>query len=237
MPTPHNAASPGDIAPTVFMPGDPLRARFIAERYLKDVRQFNSVRGMLGFTGTFGGKPVSVMGSGMGMPSIGIYSHELFSEYGVENIIRLGSCGGYREDLKVFDVFLVTDAYSESSYARCAGGFTGDVIAADAGLTDALRQSAKRQGIEMIEGRTHSSDVFYYAPSEGEPLWRKLMREKDCAVVEMESFALFYNAVLLGKKAACVLTVSDTFVSQQITTAEERERSFTRMAEVALGIL
>ena len=129
MPTPHNAAQKGDIAKTVLMPGDPLRAKFIAETYLTNPVQFNNVRGMLGFTGSYKGKPVSVMGSGMGMPSIGIYSYELFTMYDVENIVRVGSCGGFGQDMKLFDVLLVLDCYSESTYAKVQGGFEGDVIA------------------------------------------------------------------------------------------------------------
>jgi len=239
MSTPHNAAKAGDIAPIVLMPGDPLRAKFVAETFLDDPVLFNSVRGMLGYTGTYQGKRVSVMGSGMGMPSIGIYSYELYTQFDVESIIRIGSCGGYKDTLKVFDVFLCLDAYSSSSYARDASGFLGDVIDSDPELLDGLRASAAAQGIPLVEGRVHSSDVFYSQVKgpEGQPYWQYVHKEKGCDVVEMESFALFHNANLTGKKAACLLTVSDTLADMVVTTAEERERSFTQMMLVALGVL
>ncbi len=239
MPTPHNAAQKGDIAKTVLMPGDPLRAKFIAETYLTNPVQFNNVRGMLGFTGTYKGRPVSVMGSGMGMPSIGIYSYELFTMYDVENIVRVGSCGGFGQDMKLFDVLLVLDCYSESTYAKVQGGFEGDVIAASPALAASLRQSAAALGVALTEGRVHSSDVFYHQPpAPGQPpSWQTLRDERQCLAVEMESFALFHNANVTGKNAACLLTVSDLLYSHQETTADQREKSFTQMMEVALGIV
>ncbi|MCL2557207.1 MAG: purine-nucleoside phosphorylase [Treponema sp.] len=239
MPTPHNSAEKGRVARTVLMPGDPLRARFIAETYLENPVEFNRVRGMLGYTGSYKGKPVSVMGSGMGMPSIGIYSYELFAEYGVEAIIRVGSAGGYSEGLKLYDVILATEAYSESSFARCQGGFSGDRIAPDGELCARLRESAARLGHPVVEGAIHSSDVFYYAdPAPGvEPYWKKVSREQGCLGVEMESFALFHNARATGKKAACLVTVSDMIEGGQATSADERERGLTRMMEIALGAL
>ena len=161
MSTPHNRANPGDFAKTVLMPGDPLRAKFIAETFLENPRLVTDVRGMLGYTGTYQGHPVSVMGSGMGMPSIGIYSYELYSQYGVENIIRIGSAGSYTEKAKVFDVVLATGAYSESNYAVTQSGDTDDIQKPSEDLNNALRASAKKQGIPLIEGTIHSSDVFY----------------------------------------------------------------------------
>ncbi len=239
MSTPHNAAQVGQIAKTVLMPGDPLRAKFIAETFLENATEFNHVRGMLGFTGTYKGKPVSVMGSGMGIPSIGIYSYELFTHYGVEEIVRIGSCGGYDEKLQLFDVILVKDSYSESTYAKIQGGFAGDTIPASDELLEKLRQSAQRLGVPVVEGRIHSGDVFYHGPMpEGaEPGWKKLFREKGCLAAEMESFGLFHNARMTGKKAACLLTVSDSLANHQETTAEEREKGFTQMMEIALGVL
>jgi len=238
MPTPHISAQKGQIAKTVLMPGDPLRAQFIAEAYLENPVEFNRVRGMLGFTGTYKGKPVSVMGSGMGMPSIGIYSHELFTEYDVDAIVRVGSAGGYADTLKLYDVVLATASFSESTFAKCQGGFEGSLIEADAGLCDGLRESAARLAFPMIEGAIHSSDVFYYdAPGDDEPYWKKVTREHGCLCVEMESFALFHNAKATGKKAACLVTISDMLEGGQATSAQERERSFTGMMEIALGIL
>ena len=236
MSTPHISAEMGDFAKTVLMPGDPLRAKFIADTFLQDVRQVTGVRGMLGFTGTYEGRPISVMGSGMGMPSIGIYSYELFNFYGVENIVRIGSAGSYTEKAKLFDTVLATGAVSESNYARVQSGFTGNITLPSAALNEKLRASAAKQGIPLIEGNIHSSDVFYRQPSDAKPTyWEKLRDEDGCLCVEMESFALFANAQVLGKNAACLLTISDSFVAPGITTAEERQKSFTDMMKVALG--
>lgn len=233
MSTPHNEAAKGDFAKTVLMPGDPLRAKFIAETFLDAPRLVTGVRGMLGYTGSYQGVPVSVMGSGMGMPSIGIYSWELFTQYDVENIIRVGSAGSYSPAAKVFDVVLVSSAYSESSYARTQNGFPGDVTLPSPALCGALRKSAGRMGVPLIEGRVHSSDVFYR--SAAPDYWEKLRDEKGCVADEMESFALFHNAAVTGKNAACLLTISDSFVSHEETTPEERQTRFTEMMRVALG--
>lgn len=236
MSTPHNRAEKGQIAKTVLMPGDPLRAKFIAQTFLENPVLFNDVRGMLGYTGTYQGKTISVMGSGMGMPSIGIYSYELYSQYGVENIIRIGSAGSYTEKAKVFDVVLASGAYSESSYAFTQSGYTQDITYPSNSLNDALRTSAEKLGISVLEGVIHSSDVFYRHDERKNPTyWESLRDEKGCVAVEMESFALFHNAKVLGKNAACLLTISDSFVSPEITTAEEREKSFTNMMKIALG--
>lgn len=232
MATPHNQAEKGQIAKTVLMPGDPLRAQFIAETFLKEVKKFNEVRNMYGFTGTYEGTQVSVMGSGMGMPSIGIYSYELYSQYGVENIIRIGSAGSYCEEAKIYDVVLATEAYSESSFARTQSGYDKDKTYPSKELNGAIKESAEKLGIPLHEGCIHSSDVFY---KEGDGNYYKdLYKEKGCLAVEMESFALFHNAAVLGKKAACLLTISDSFVSSQVTTSEERQKSFTDMMKIAL---
>ena len=237
MSTPHNRAQNGDFAATVLMPGDPLRAKFIADTFLENPRLVTDVRGMLGFTGTYQGRPVSVMGSGMGMPSIGIYSYELYTQYGVENIIRIGSAGSYTEKARLFDVVLATGAYSESSYAMTQSGDPDDIQYPNQELNDALRASAAEQNISLIEGVIHSSDVFYREPSDEKPLyWERLRDEKGCVAVEMESFALFHNAKVLGKRAACLLTISDSFVSPEATTPEQRQTSFTAMMKVALGV-
>ena len=169
MATPHISAEKGDFAKTVLMPGDPLRAKFIADTFLKDVRQVTGVRGMLGFTGTYEGRPISVMGSGMGMPSIGIYSYELYKFYDVDNIIRIGSAGSYTDKAKLFDVVLAAGAVSESNYARVQSGFEGDLTLPSQTLNDKLRASAAKQGIPLIEGNIHSSDVFYRQPSDESP--------------------------------------------------------------------
>jgi len=239
MSTPHISANKGEIAKTVLMPGDPLRAKFIAETFLENPKQFNNVRGMLGFTGTYKGKEVSVMGSGMGIPSIGIYSYELYTQYDVENIIRIGSAGAYSEKLKLFDVLLCTEAYSESSYAKTQSGYESDVIPATPELNDKLRKSAEKLNVTLVEGRIHSADVFYNLVNiDSKPYWQYVRDVKDCIAVEMESFGLFNTAKATGKNAACIITISDLlFNHSEITTSEQREKTFTEMMEVALGIL
>lgn len=235
MPTPHISAQNGEIAQTVIMPGDPLRAKYIADTFLKDIICFNEIRGMLGFTGTYQDIPVSVIGSGMGMPSMGIYSYELFTEYEVENIIRVGSCGAYSEELNLFDIILATGAWSESSYAQVQSGFLGDITLPDLNLSDCLLESALQQEIILKEGLVHSSDVFYRQENEQPNYWQTILKDKDCIAVEMESFALFHNAAVLGKNAACVLTVSDSFVTHEMVDANQREQNFNDMIKIALG--
>lgn len=231
MPTPHNSAERSQIAKTVLMPGDPRRARFIAEKFLENPVLVNDVRGVQGYTGNYKGIPVTVMASGMGMPSIGIYSYELFKFYDVENIIRVGSAGCYVPDLHIYDVILASGAYSESTYAKTQNGYDKDVTFPSADLNGKLRKAAGILGIELHEGIIHSSDVFY---REDNAYLKDVVDVKKCVAVEMESFALFHNASVLGKNAACILTVSDSLVTKEETTAQERESSFTRMMEIAL---
>jgi len=231
MPTPHNHAMKGDIAKTVLMPGDPLRAKYIAETFLENPVQFNTVRNMFGYTGTYHGRKISVMGSGMGMPSIGIYSYELFKFYDVERIIRIGSAGAYSPELKLFDVLLVKDSWSESTFAKVQNDVNKHLIKASTVLNNRLKKSAKKLNIHMTEGRVHSSDVFY---REGQPIFTELFEKKHCLAVEMESFALFHNAEVLGKQAACLLTISDSLVTRAETTPKEREQAFTQMMKIAL---
>lgn len=233
-PTPHiEITDTSVLAKTVLMPGDPLRAKYIAEKFLTDVVQINSVRGMLGYTGTYNGKRISVMGSGMGMPSIGIYSYELFKFYGVENIVRIGSAGSYTDKLKVYDVVLVQDAYSESNYAFVQNGNPEHILESDLELNQKVIEVAKRMNIKLNFGRVHSSDVFYH---EDPHYWKKIRDEYGCDCVEMESFALFHNAKVLGKHASCLLTISDSFVSQEVTTSMERQTKLNEMIETALNI-
>ena len=231
MSTPHIEAQKGDIAKVVLMPGDPLRAKFIAETFLTEVKKFNTVRNMFGYTGLYKGKEVSVMGSGMGMPSIGIYSYELYTDYDVESIIRIGSAGSYSERANVYDVVLADSAYSESSFAKVAFNYEEDILKPSAALNERLLDSAEKLGIDVITGRIHSSDVFYRDSGTN---WEELRDNHDVLCVEMESFALFANAKKLDKKAACILTISDSFVTQEVTSAEERQTAFTKMMEIAL---
>ena len=230
MSTPHNEARPGDIAKTVLMPGDPLRSKFIADTFLENPKLVNNVRGVQGYTGTWKGKPVSVMASGMGMPSIGIYSYELFKEYGVENIIRIGSAGSYVKELHVYDVVLATGAYSESTYAKEQSGYTKDTTYPSDALNAKIKKAAADLNIPVHEGIIHSSDVFYRESKD----YLKEVDAHHCTAVEMESFALFANAKTLQKNAACLLTISDSFVADEYTTPEERQTSFTKMMQIAL---
>ncbi|MFI3284242.1 MAG: purine-nucleoside phosphorylase [Erysipelotrichaceae bacterium] len=232
MSTPHNHAVKGDIAKTVLMPGDPLRAKFIAETFLENPVQFNTVRNMFGYTGTYKGKKVSVMGSGMGMPSIGIYSYELYTQYDVENIIRIGSAGGYTAEMKVYDVVLADYAWSESSYAKVQSGYSEDRTYPSGVLNEKLIQASKDNNIPMKTGGIHSSDVFYREGGLG--YLKDIIEVHQCQAVEMESFALFHNANVCGKHAACLVTISDSFVTSEATTAEERQNSFTNMMKIAL---
>lgn len=232
MPTPHISSNIDDIAKTVLMPGDPLRAKFIAETFLKDVKLVNQVRNMLAYTGTYKGKKVTVMGSGMGMPSIGIYSYELFKFYHVENIIRIGSCGAYDKDLKLFDVILVSQAYSESSFAKTMGISNRHVLPASKTLNNRIKRAATKLNKPLNEGIIHSSDVFYRLNHQA---YVDIYEKHQTIAVEMESFALFANAKALNKKAACLLTVSDSLVNQEETTSEQREKAFTNMMEIALN--
>lgn len=233
MSTPHNAANLGQIAKTVLMPGDPLRAKYIADTFLENVAQFNDVRGMLGFTGTFEGREISVMGSGMGMPSIGIYSYELYTQYEVENIIRIGSAGSYCAQAKLYDVVLVTGAWSESTFGSVQNGWKSDTELPSVELNARLAAAAEKLSIPIIKGVTHSSDVFYR--EDKTPYYEKLYAEHGCLCVEMESFALFHNAAALDKNAACLLTISDSLVTHEATSAAERQSAFTAMMKIALN--
>ena len=232
METPHISAVEGAFAKTVLMPGDPLRAKYIAENFLEDVQLVTSVRNMLGYTGTYQGQRVSVMASGMGMPSIGIYSYELYKFFGVENIIRIGSAGSYRDWLKVMDVTLAEYAVSETAYAQVQGGYAESRIEPTPEVNALIMEKAEQLGIACKTSVVHSSDVFYHEPSTG--TWKELADEMGADCVEMESFALFHNAHVLGKRAACLLTISDSFVSHEELSAEDRQNTFRDMMVLAL---
>lgn len=230
MSTPHNEAAKGSIAKTVLMPGDPLRARFIAENFLENAVCFNTVRNMFGYTGTYKGKEVSVMGSGMGMPSMGIYSYELFAEYDVENIIRIGSAGGYAEDVKVRDVIMAMAVSTDSNYAvqyNLGGTFAPT---ADFGLLMKAVSAAEDNGIPYKVGNVLSTDVFYHVADDFAKKWRDM----GVLATEMECAALYMNAAYLGKKALGIFTVSDHLFTGESLSAKERETSFTDMMKIAL---
>ncbi len=234
IPTPHIEVKDKEvIAKTVLMPGDPLRAKFIAENFLENPVLFNTVRNMFGYTGTYKGKKISVMGSGMGMASIGIYSYELFKFYDVENIIRIGSCGAYTKDLDLYDIILVDKAYSTSTFAKNLDGYDKDTIEADTELNERVMKIAEEKNIPVTRGTIHSSDVFY---RDNFKHFETVRDEKGAVGVEMESFALFANAKYLNKKATCIVTVSDSLVSGKVTSAAERQTAFTKMMELALEL-
>ncbi len=232
IPTPHNGAKKEDIAKTVLMPGDPLRAKFIAETYLKDAVCFNTVRNMFGYTGTYNGKRVSVMGGGMGMPSIGIYSYELFNFYDVDNIIRIGSAGGIAENVHVRDVVIGMGACTNSNYAKQYNlpGTFAPIASYD--LLKKAVDSAEKLKVNTVVGNILSSDTFYDDNENALNLWKKM----GVLAVEMEAAALYMNAAKAGKNALCLLTISDCPFTGESLSAEERQVSFTQMMEIALSI-
>ncbi|MDY4041697.1 MAG: purine-nucleoside phosphorylase [Collinsella sp.] len=232
VPTPHNAAREGDIAKTVLMPGDPLRAKFIADTYLEGVRCVNEVRNMLAFTGTYQGAPVTVMGGGMGMPSIGIYSYELFNFYDVDAIIRVGSAGGVAETAELRDVVAGMGACTDSNFAEqyeLPGTFSP---IASFELLERAVQAGRAQGVPVKVGNILSSDHFYLDDPDSTRRWQKM----GVLAVEMEAAALYMNAARAGKQALCLLTVSDLPLTGASLPAEERQTSFTQMMEVALAL-
>jgi len=235
MSTAHNQAEMGDIAKVVLMPGDPLRAKFIAESFLENPVQFNTVRNMFGYTGSYKGKKVSVMASGMGIPSIGIYSYELYKYYGVEKIIRIGSTGAYFKDTKLYETILVTGSWSNSSYAVNQSKDYEKIQYPDAEINDQLKASAKALNIPLTEGICNSSDVFYMEDNALNFAQEAMDAGAICA--EMESFGLFHVAKVLGKKAACMLTVSDSIIKHTETTSEERQNKLIDMIKISLDAL
>ena len=230
MATPHNEAGINDIAKKVIMPGDPLRAKFIAENFLTDYKLVNTVRNMYAYTGMYKGKELTVMASGMGMPSMGIYSYELFKFYNVENIIRIGTAGSYVKDLNIYDMFLVEKAYSESNYAHTQNGETKNILESSKELNNIIKDTAKELNMNLQTGTVHSSDVFYQENNNYEDLVEKY----NTKAVEMESFALLHNANVLNRRAACLLTISDSFITNEETTSEERQTHFDQMMVLAL---
>ena len=231
-PTAHNSAKAGDFAKTVLMPGDPLRAKYIAETYLENPRQVNAVRNMFGYTGTYKGKEISVMGGGMGMPSVGIYSYELFNFYDVDQIIRIGSAGALQDHMKLMDVVIGMGACTDSNYAYQYGLPGTFAPIADYELLNQAVETAKRQGTNVVVGNVLSSDVFYNAMGNVNDLWRGM----GVLAVEMEAAALYTNAAAAGVNALCIVTISDSEITGEVTTAEERQTTFTNMMKVALSL-
>ena len=231
-PTAHNGANKGEIAKTVLMPGDPLRAKYIAETYLENPVQVTSVRNMLGFTGTYKGKEISVMGGGMGMPSMGIYSYELYHFYDVDQIIRIGSAGSLQDHVKLMDVVIAMGACTDSNYAYQYGLPGTFAPIADYGLLVKAAEAAGNLGTKVVVGNVLSSDIFYNQAAGVNDKWRSM----GVLAVEMETAALYMNAAAAGKKALCMLTISDLIYGEEKLSAMERQLGFGKMMEIALEL-
>lgn len=232
MGTPHNKAEKGDIAKTVLMPGDPLRAKYIADTYLDNPKCFNTVRNMFGYTGTYNGKKISVMGGGMGMPSVGIYTYELYHFYDVDAIVRIGSAGALQDDVNLMDVVIGMGACTDSNYAsqyHLPGTFAP---IADFALLEKAVNIARSQGICVKVGNILSSDIFYNDDGDVNAKWKRM----GVLAVEMEAAALYMNAARAGKKALCMLTISDHLFKGESLSAEERQTGFHKMMEIALEL-
>ncbi len=232
--TPHNEAQKDDIAKVVLMPGDPLRAKYIADNFMEDVKLVNSVRNMFGYTGTYKGKKITVFASGMGMPSIGIYSYELFKFYDVDFIIRIGSCGAYNESLNLLDTILVDNSYTEGNYAYELNEEDIHIMESSGDLNTVIEQTARQENIPYIKGNTLCTDCFDYYVKDVNSLISRFPKDLNIIGAEMEAFALFYNAHILGKKASCLLSVVDSHYKHQEISAEERQTSLNSMIKLAL---
>lgn len=226
----HISAKPGDLAPVVLMPGDPLRAKYLAENWLSDIQLVSQTRNIYFYTGQYKGHRISVGASGMGCPSIGIYSYELYTEYNVETIIRIGTAGSYHAHVPLYQLINVESAASESSFARAAFDMPEDVLHHQGNAFELINQTADEMGFSLMKGTIHSSDVFY-SKHHGTP---PFALSNQALAVEMESFALFANARYLGKKAAALLTISDVIPTGEVISADARERSLAPMIELAL---
>ena len=234
MSTPHNEANLGDIAKTVIMPGDPLRAKYIAENFLDNYKLVNSVRGMYAFTGNYKGKEITVMASGMGMPSMGIYSYELYKFYEVENIIRIGSCGAYRPDLKLFDIVLSENVFSEGNFALTLNNENCHIVSSNKDLNDVIKSTANQTNINILSGNTVCTDCFDVYMTDVNQFLARIPENFNPAAAEMEAFALFYVAKVLNKKATCLMSVVDSKYIKEIATPVERQTGLNNMIKLAL---
>lgn len=231
MPTPHNEALEDDIAKTVIMPGDPMRAKYIAENYLDNYKLVNKVRGMYAYTGYYKNKRITVMAHGMGNPSIGIYSYELFKFYDVDNIIRIGSAGALTDKIKLKSILLAEKVYSKSNYAKIQNGSDDIILSSNEILNDQIISTARENNINVLKSVVYCSDAFYNETEKPNILFD----EYGCLAVEMESFALFHNARVLNKRATCILTISDNLVTKEKLSSMERQNGFDEMIKLALN--
>ena len=234
MSTPHNEANLGDIAKIVIMPGDPLRAKYIAENFLQDYKLVNSVRGMYAYTGKYKNKEITVMASGMGMPSMGIYCYELYKFYKVENIIRIGSCGAYKPELKLFDVILAENVFSEGNFALTLNNENCHIVSSNNDLNNIIKETAKNANIPLYVGNTVCTDCFDVYMTDVNKFLERVPKDFNPVSAEMEAFALFYVAKVLNKRAACIMSVVDSKYIKDVATPEERQTGLNNMIKLAL---
>lgn len=232
--TPHNSANIGDIANTVIMPGDPMRAKYIAENFLSDVKTVSDVRGIACYTGVYKGKILSVMAHGMGMPSMGIYSYELYKFYDVEAIIRIGSCGAYSKDLNLFDIVLSENCFTEGNYALTMNNEDCHMVSSNSDINNIIKETAKENNINLYVGNTVCTDCFDIYMTDVNQFLDRIPENFSPISAEMEAFALFYTAKLLNKKASCIMSVVDSKYIDKVATPEERQTGLNNMIKLAL---
>ncbi len=232
--TPHNEAKKGDIANIVIMPGDPLRAKYIAENFLDDYSLVNSVRGMYAYTGNYKGKRITVMASGMGMPSMGIYSYELYKFYDVQTIIRIGSCGAYSKDLNLFDIVLSENCFTEGNYALTMNNEDCHMVSSNSDINNIIKETAKENNVNLYVGNTVCTDCFDIYMTDVNQFLDRIPENFSPISAEMEAFALFYTAKLLNKKASCIMSVVDSKYIDKVATPEERQTGLNNMIKLAL---
>ena len=235
--TPHNEAKYGEIAKNVLMPGDPLRAKYIADNFLEDCKLVNKVRNMYGYTGKYKGVEITVFASGMGMPSMGIYAYELYKFYDVENIIRIGTCGALSPELELLDTILVKDSYTKGNFAIALKHVDEHLVESDTELNELVKESAEENNIKLVRGNVNCNEIFDYYDDKFEEFLESLPKDLKIIATEMESFSLFYTAKSLGKKASCLLSVVDSRFKKEEVSTDDRQNSLNDMIKVALDAI
>lgn len=235
--TPHNEAKYGEIAKNVLMPGDPLRAKYIADNFLEDCKLVNKVRNMYGYTGKYKGVEITVFASGMGMPSMGIYAYELYKFYDVENIIRIGTCGALSPELELLDTILVKDSYTKGNFAIALKHVDEHLVESDTELNELVKESAEENNIKLVIGNVNCNEIFDYYDDKFEEFLESLPKDLKIIATEMESFSLFYTAKSLGKKASCLLSVVDSRFKKEEVSTDDRQNSLNDMIKVALDAI
>ena len=235
--TPHNEAKYGEIAKNVLMPGDPLRAKYIADNFLEDCKLVNKVRNMYGYTGKYKGVEITVFASGMGMPSMGIYAYELYKFYDVENIIRIGTCGALSPELELLDTILVKDSYTKGNFAIALKHVDEHLVESDTELNELVKESAEENNIKLVIGNVNCNEIFDYYDDKFEEFLESLPKDLKIIATEMESFSLFYTAKSLGKKASCLLSVVDSRFKKEEVSTDDRQNSLNDIIKVALDAI